>query len=43
MFVGSLIGGTLGGTIASRIPPGILRWTVVVLAVIVGVGYLIKG
>jgi uncharacterized membrane protein YfcA len=43
MFLGSLAGGTLGGAIASRIPPGILRWTVVVLAVIVGVGYLIKS
>jgi len=43
MFAGSLIGGIIGGTIASRIPPAILRWTVVVLAVIVGVGYLIKG
>jgi uncharacterized membrane protein YfcA len=42
MFAASLAGGTLGGTIASRIPPAILRWTVVTLALIVGVVYLVR-
>jgi uncharacterized membrane protein YfcA len=42
MFVGSLAGGALGGLVASRIPPGVLRWTVVVLAVAVGIIYLVK-
>jgi uncharacterized membrane protein YfcA len=42
MFAGSLAGGALGGLFASRIPPGVLRWTVVVLAVVVAVIYLAK-
>jgi uncharacterized membrane protein YfcA len=42
MFAASLAGGVLGGVIASRIPPAILRWTVVALALIVGVGYLVR-
>jgi uncharacterized membrane protein YfcA len=42
MFVAALAGGTLGGLLASRIPPAVLRWTVVTLALIVGVIYLVK-
>jgi uncharacterized protein len=42
MFMASLTGGVLGGLIASRIPPAILRWTVVALALVVGVIYLVK-
>lgn len=42
MFVAALLGGVLGGLLASRIPPAALRWTVVTLAVIVGVIYLIS-
>ncbi|HET9624516.1 MAG TPA: sulfite exporter TauE/SafE family protein [Kofleriaceae bacterium] len=42
MFVAALVGGALGGLLASRIPAGVLRWTMVVLAVIVGVIYLVK-
>ena len=42
MFIAALIGGGLGGLFASRIPPGVLRWTVVVLALVVGVIYLVK-
>jgi len=42
MFAGSLAGGSLGGLIASRIPPGVLRWTVVTLAVVVAIIYLAK-
>ncbi len=42
MLVGSLVGGVLGGLVASRIPPAVLRWTVVTLAVIVAAGYLLR-
>jgi uncharacterized membrane protein YfcA len=42
MFAGSLAGGALGGTLASRIPPDVLRWTVVVLALVVAVVYFVK-
>jgi len=42
MFVASLAGGALGGVIASRIPPAVLRWTVVTLAVVVATAYFIK-
>jgi uncharacterized membrane protein YfcA len=42
MFAASLVGGVLGGLVASRIPPAVLRWTVVTLALIVGVIYLIR-
>lgn len=40
MLVASLGGGVIGGLIASRIPPAVLRWTVVTLAVIVAAIYL---
>jgi len=42
MFAASLAGGALGGAIASRIPPAVLRWTVVTLAVIVAIVYLAR-
>ena len=42
MFAASLAGGALGGMVASRIPPAVLRWTVVVLAVVVAIVYLVK-
>lgn len=42
MLVASLAGGVVGGLIASRIPPAVLRWTVVTLAVIVATGYLVR-
>jgi uncharacterized protein len=41
MLAGSLVGGALGGTLASRIPAGVLRWTVVALAVAVAIVYLV--
>jgi uncharacterized membrane protein YfcA len=43
MLAGALAGGVLGGTLASRIPPAVLRWTVVTLALVVGVIYLVRG
>ena len=42
MFAGSLVGGALGGLFASRIPPAVLRWTVIALAVVVAIIYLMK-
>jgi len=42
MLVASLAGGVIGGLVASRIPPVVLRWTVVTLAVIVATIYLVR-
>jgi len=42
MSAGSLIGGALGGRLASRIKSGTLRWIVVSLGIIVGAIYLIR-
>jgi hypothetical protein len=42
MLAASLAGGALGGMIASRIPAAVLRWTVVTLAMIVAILYLVK-
>jgi uncharacterized membrane protein YfcA len=42
MFAASLVGGAVGGSFASRIPPAVLRWTVVVLATAVGIIYLVR-
>ena len=39
MLAGSLIGGGVGGVIASRIPEAVLRWTVVSLATVVAAIY----
>ncbi len=42
MAVCALIGGTLGGRLAGRIKPSTLRWTVVVIGVIVAAIYLVR-
>ncbi len=42
MAVGAWIGGALGGKLAGRIKPATLRWTVVVIGVIVAVIYLVR-
>ena len=42
MAVGALIGGTLGGHIASRIDPGRLRWTIVAVGTAIGLYFLIQ-
>jgi len=39
MLAGSLVGGGVGGMIASRIPESVLRWTVVSLAAVVAAIY----
>ena len=43
MAVGALIGGSLGGRLAGRIKPASLRRVVVIIGVIVGVIYLVRG
>lgn len=43
MAVGALIGGMLGGRLAGRIKPSSLRWTVVVIGVIVSIIYFVRG
>jgi len=42
MAVCALIGGTIGGKLASKISPAVLRWTVVVIGVIVSILYFLK-
>ncbi len=43
MAVGALIGGTLGGKLAGRIKPSALRWTVVVIGVVISIIYFMRG
>ena len=42
MMVGALLGGSLGGRLASRVKPGTLRWIVVAVGFVVGLIYLVK-
>ena len=42
MAVGALIGGSLGGRLAGRVKPATLRWTVVVIGVVVAIIYLVR-
>ena len=42
MAVGALIGGTLGGKLAGKIKPSTLRWTVVVIGVVISIIYFVK-
>ena len=43
MAIGALIGGMLGGKLAGRIKPSTLRWTVVVIGVIMSIIYFVRG
>ena len=43
MAVGALIGGTLGGKLAGRVKPSTLRWTVVVIGVVISIIYFVRG
>jgi uncharacterized membrane protein YfcA len=38
-----LIGGVLGGKLAGRIKPATLRWTVVVIGVVIAIIYFVRG
>ncbi|HCB01184.1 MAG TPA: sulfite exporter TauE/SafE family protein [Anaerolineae bacterium] len=42
MAVGALIGGVLGGKLAGKIKPSTLRWTVVIIGVIVAIIYFLR-
>lgn len=43
MALGALVGGMLGGRLAGRIKPSALRWTVVVIGVIISIIYFVRG
>jgi uncharacterized protein len=43
MAVGALFGGMLGGRLAGYIKPSTLRWTVVVIGVIISIVYFVRG
>lgn len=42
MSVGALLGGVLGGKLAGRIRPATLRWTVVIIGVLISIYYFLK-
>ena len=42
MMVGALLGGSLGGRLASRVKPATLRWMVVTIGFVVGIIYLVR-
>jgi len=43
MMVCALVGGALGGRLAGRVKPSVLRWMVVIIGVTVAVIYFIRG
>lgn len=43
MTIGALAGGAIGGRMAGKIPPAILRWIVVTIGLLVGGIYLVRG
>jgi hypothetical protein len=43
MAVGALIGGILGGRLAGYIKPATLRWTVVIIGVLISMIYFVRG
>lgn len=43
MAVGALLGGVLGGRLAGRIKPATLRWTVVIIGVLISIIYFVRG
>jgi uncharacterized membrane protein YfcA len=43
MAVGALIGGAIGGRLAGKLPPAVLRWTVVVAGTCIAIVYWVKS
>jgi uncharacterized membrane protein YfcA len=43
MAVGALAGGVLGGRLAGRIKPSMLRWTVVTIGIVISIIYFVRG
>lgn len=42
MAVGALLGGLLGGRLAGRVKPSTLRWTVVIIGILISIAYFIR-
>ena len=42
MAIGALVGGALGGRLASRLDPAVLRWSVVAIGIAVAIIYFLK-
>ncbi|MFN8427899.1 MAG: TSUP family transporter [Anaerolineales bacterium] len=43
MAVGALIGGLLGGKLAGRVKPSTLRWTVVIIGIVIAIVYFLRS
>jgi uncharacterized membrane protein YfcA len=43
MAIGALAGGALGGRLAGKLPPAVLRWTVVTIGLLVAIAYFVRG
>ena len=43
MAIGALFGGVLGGRLAGYIKPSTLRWTVVIIGVVISIVYFVRG
>ena len=43
MAIGALIGGAIGGRLAGKLPPAVLRWTVVTAGTCIAVAYWVKS
>jgi uncharacterized protein len=43
MAIGALIGGAVGGKFAGKLPPAVLRWTVVVTGICIAIVYWMKS
>jgi uncharacterized membrane protein YfcA len=43
MFASAMAGGWIGGAIATRIPPAVLRWTVVTIGVVIAIIYFVRN
>ena len=43
MALGALVGGMIGGRLAGRVHPSTLRWTVVIIGVVISIVYFVRG
>lgn len=43
MAIGALIGGAIGGRLAGKLPPAVLRWTVVTAGTCIAIAYWVKS
>jgi uncharacterized protein len=42
MMAGALLGGAMGGRVATKVKPAVLRWIVVTIGFVVGIVYFIR-